>query len=320
MTESGKNLSKAKELLEQNELVAIPTETVYGLAANAFNLDAIAKVFKTKNRPSFDPLIVHTGSMDQITDLVETIPEKAHLLASKLWPGPLTLLLEKKEVIPDLATSGMKRVAVRIPNQPLTRELLESLDFPLVAPSANPFGYISPTTPKHVADQLQGKISYILDGGPCEVGIESTIVGFEENKTIIYRPGGIPIEDIQKIVGETQFAQQNDENPDSPGMLKSHYAPLTPLKTGHLGRLMAKYHKEKIGVISFDEPTIGISEDKQVVLAPDSDMSTAAKNLFAALRELDNKTDVELILISAVPNYGLGIAINDRIRRAASKD
>src|ERR1035437_8374682 len=204
MSKIGIDIEKAKQILQEGGLVAIPTETVYGLAANALNKDAVFKIIEAKNRPHFDPLIIHTDSIEKVKLHVSDFPQWAQQLANAFWPGPLTLLLPKKNSIPDLVTSGLPQVAVRIPNHPLTLQLLKSLDFPLAAPSANPFGYVSPTNAEHVAAQLQGSVDYILDGGPCDVGIESTIVGFEDGKITIYRLGGLAIEDIEKLVGKVQ--------------------------------------------------------------------------------------------------------------------
>jgi L-threonylcarbamoyladenylate synthase len=204
MAEIGRDIEKAKSLLMQGDLVAIPTETVYGLAGNALDPEAVALIFETKNRPSFDPLILHTSSIGRVEDFVSSFPEKLKILAESFWPGPLTLLLPRKSVVPDLVTSGLDRVAVRVPKHPLTLALLESLDFPLAAPSANPFGYISPTRPEHVEAQLGEKIPYILDGEACDVGLESTIVGLEEDEIVIYRLGGLEISAIEKLVGRSK--------------------------------------------------------------------------------------------------------------------
>ncbi|MGK7390428.1 MAG: L-threonylcarbamoyladenylate synthase [Candidatus Cyclobacteriaceae bacterium M2_1C_046] len=317
MAEIGKDIAKARMHLKKGDLVAIPTETVYGLAANAFNPDAVAQVFKAKNRPEFDPLIVHISSLKDLHTITENIPEKAITLAKALWPGPLTLLLSKKNIISDLVTAGMERVAVRIPAHPLITELLNNIDFPLVAPSANPFGYISPTNAHHVDDQLGDKIPYILDGGECKVGIESTIVGFENEKTIIYRLGGVSKEKIEQLIGETEVMAQSTSNPKAPGMLKSHYAPRKKIILGDLPTLIKEWEGHKIGVLSFKETFLANAEIKQVKLAPDGKMETAAKALFSSLRQLDQE-DVEVILAEEVPDYGLGRAINDRLRRAAA--
>jgi L-threonylcarbamoyladenylate synthase len=226
----GTDIIQAKQLLEQGKLVAIPTETVYGLAGNALNPDAVLSIFKTKNRPSFDPLIVHTDSIEKIERWVKKIPTPLKTLASQVWPGPLTILLPKKEIIPDLVTAGLESVAIRIPNHPLTLSLLQSLDFPLAAPSANPFCYISPTQAEHVNQQLGGLIPYILDGGACQIGIESTIVAWENNQLHVLRLGGLSVEAIENLSQQKVQLQLNQSsNPQAPGMLKSHYAPLKPL-------------------------------------------------------------------------------------------
>src|SRR5690606_33298262 len=233
----------------------LPTETVYGLAANAIDTDAVVKIFETKNRPSFDPLIVHTGSIEQLSKYTGSIDEELQKLADKFWPGPLTLLLNKKPIIPDLVTSGLDRVAVRIPDHPMAMELLLALDFPLAAPSANPFGYISPTKALHVQDKLGDKIRYILDGGNCEVGLESTIVGIEEGQTIIYRLGGTEVSAIEQVVGKVLILPQSSSNPKSPGMLKSHYAPKTPFILGNVEELAERYALSgmKFGILSFEK-------------------------------------------------------------------
>lgn len=314
----GKEISKVKSILESGELVAIPTETVYGLAGNAFDTEAIAKIFKVKNRPSFDPLIVHTHSLEQVEKIVKELPQKARLLAERFWPGPLTLLLPKQAIIPDLVTSGMDTVAVRIPDQPLTMELLKSLDFPLVAPSANPFGYVSPTCAQHVDDQLGDKISYVLDGGSCPVGIESTIVGFEGDEAIIHRLGGLSKEKIESIIGRVKLMPHSSSNPKAPGMLKSHYSPGKKVILGNLEALVKEHGKNRAGIISFTKSVEGIVPEHQMILAPDGSLTTAAKNLFSALRLLDKK-DIDFILAELVPEHGLGLAINDRLKRAAAK-
>jgi len=320
MTTIGKDISKAKQLLEAGELVGIPTETVYGLAGNALDPKAVSKIFETKNRPSFDPLIIHTGSMEQISDYTAEIIPELEDLAHKFWPGPLTLLLPKKSIVPDLVTSGLDRVAVRVPSHPLTRELLLSLDFPLAAPSANPFGYISPTQASHVMDQLGGKIPYILDGGSCEIGLESTIVGVEEGQIIIYRLGGVEVSAIKQVVGNVLILPQSSSNPKSPGMLKSHYAPRKPFVLGDLDQLVPHYlaKGKKFGLLSFQKAFEEVDAANQRVLSEKGDFREAAQHLFAAMRYLDQQ-DVSVILSEELPEKGLGKAINDRLRRASAK-
>jgi L-threonylcarbamoyladenylate synthase len=317
MAEIGIDIQKAKAILEQGNLVAIPTETVYGLAGNAMNPSAVVKIFQVKNRPHFDPLIVHVANIEQAKSLVEEFPEKANALAAKFWPGPLTLLLKRKPSIPDLVTSGLDTVGIRCPNHSLTLSLLNSLDFPLAAPSANPFGYISPTRASHVNDQLGDQIECILDGGECAIGIESTIVGFEDDIPTIYRLGGLSIDAIESVVGEIKIQLNVSSNPLAPGQLKTHYAPRKKMIIGELTNLI-KLHKDmRIGVLAFRNPVIGIDETQQIVLSPKGFLDEAAQRLFSALRELD-KMDIDLIVAEKVPETGLGKAINDRLTRAAS--
>lgn len=313
--EIGTDLNKAAQLLSEGKLVAIPTETVYGLAANAIDAQAVIKIFEAKNRPSFDPLIVHTFAIAEVEKFVTSIPEKAKKLAEKFWPGPLTLLLEKKEIIPDIVTSGLNTVGVRIPNHPITLELLKILNFPLAAPSANPFGYVSPTNAQHVFDQLGEKINYILDGGHCKVGVESTIISFENDIPTIYRLGGLTIEEIENCIGNVDVKLNTSSNPLSPGMLKSHYSPLKELVYGNLDELIEKHKGKKIGIISFYKkyPCCNI------VLSPEKSLSIASEHFFAAIRNMDANADVEIILCEKFPEEGLGRALNDRLKRAAVK-
>lgn len=316
MAEIGKDIGKARQLLEQSELVSIPTETVYGLAGNALDVRAVTRIFKVKNRPAFDPMIVHTYNLEEVQSFIRNIPRQAYLLARSFWPGPLTLLLPKKQNIPDIVTAGLTHVAVRVPDHPLTLDLLQRLDFPVAAPSANPFGYISPTTAKHVNDQLGDKIPYILDGGPCRVGIESTIIGFEGDFPVIYRLGGTSREEIEKVLGKVKVQPQAGSDPKAPGMLKSHYAPRKEIIIGNLEKLAGKYDPEHTAILSFKT---GFTErERQVILSEKGDLDEAAQNFFSALRYLDTIPG-KTILAEYVPDKGLGKAINDRLRRAAAK-
>ena len=314
------DIDSAKSFLEKGQLVGIPTETVYGLAGNALNAEAVALIFETKNRPSFDPLILHTSSLERVGEFVRDFPEKLKLLAENFWPGPLTLLLPRKAIVPDLVTSGLDRVAVRVPRHSLTLALLESLDFPLAAPSANPFGYISPTQPSHVEAQLGGKIPYILDGGVCAVGLESTIVGMEGDGLVIYRLGGLEIAEIEKLVGPVKIKDHSSSNPQAPGLLESHYAPRTPFFIGNLSELIAENLEKNtdFAVLSFAEFFPEVKPENQVALSPARNMHEAAKHLFSAMRKLD-ESPASLILAELMPETGLGKAINDRLRRAATK-
>jgi L-threonylcarbamoyladenylate synthase len=327
----GKDIIVAKRILEANDVIGLPTETVYGLAGNAFSAEAVTKIFEVKNRPTFDPLIVHTSSIERISDFVSEIPEKAQLLAKRFMPGPLTLLLPKKDNISDLVTSGLERVAVRIPSHSLALELLQNLAFPLAAPSANPFGYISPTSAQHVDNQLGRKIKYILDGGECSVGIESSIIGFNGDETIVYRKGGLAIEEIEAVVGKVQIQEYSSSNPQAPGMLKSHYAPRTQLivirdwlsvigeKTYDLPVNSNKSPITKIGFLGFNVFHPNIPIENQMLLSPSGDFREAAKNLFAYMRALDTM-DFDVIYTQLLPEKDLGRAMNDRIRRAATID
>lgn len=314
MAETGTDILKAKALLEAGELVAIPTETVYGLAGNALNPLAVTKIFEVKNRPEFDPLIVHVPDIYKAGDYVVEIPKKAHMLTEHFWPGPLTLLLKKKSIIPDLVTAGLDTVGMRCPDHPLTRELLRSLPFPLAAPSANPFGYVSPTRPEHVDEQLGNKIQYILDGGSCEVGIESTIVGFDQDYPIVYRMGGLSIEAIEGIVGKVGIQAHSVSNPKSPGQLKSHYAPGKKLFIGKIEELLQQYPAHHSGLLTFQKD---FNSPYQFILSPSGTLEEAAQNLFTALRAFD-KMEVDVILAELVPDTGIGRAINDRLKRAAA--
>lgn len=317
MAESGKDIQRATRILRQDGLVAIPTETVYGLAANAFSEEAILKIFETKNRPTFDPLIVHVDSIEQAEEMVMKVPVKARELAGRFWPGPLTLLLRKKAIIPDIVTSGLNSVAIRIPDHPLTLQLLHGLGFPLAAPSANPFGYVSPTSVKHVNDQLGQKIPYILDGGDCHVGIESTIIGFINDEPEIYRLGGISVEDIESIVGEVRVRQHSSSRPEAPGLMESHYAPGKKVKLNDIPDLGSDIDPELIGLIRFKDLDPTMPEKNQIILSRNGDLLEAAKNLFSALRKMD-EMDVRYVVVESVPETGLGRAINDRLRRAAA--
>ncbi len=314
-TEIGTDLNLSAKLLKSGKLVAIPTETVYGLAANGYDSKAVAGIFEAKGRPHFDPLILHIGDIAQLDSLTLSFPEKAKKLAEVFWPGPLTLILPKSDLVPDLVSSGLSTVGIRIPRHEMTLDLLKSIDFPLAAPSANPFGYISPTSAGHVMDQLSGKVDYILDGGECSVGLESTIVSFPKGEAVILRKGGIPIEDIESVIGEVAVQTAGSSNPTAPGMLVSHYAPRTPLLFGDIKSLMAENKNRNFAVLGFSE-THGQPGE---ALSKAGDLREAAQNLFSSLRRLDTE-NYELILAESMPETGLGVAINDRLRRAEQRN
>jgi len=313
----GSDIIHASQLLIDGKLVAIPTETVYGLAANAFDKEAVIKIFEVKNRPFFDPLILHTNHLNKIETLTTSIPDNLYKLAEKFMPGPLTLLLPKASIVPDIVTSGLANVAVRIPNHKITLALLSGLDFPLAAPSANPFGYVSPTKAIHVENQLGSKIDYILDGGDCEIGLESTIVGMEGGKIVVYRLGGLALEEIEGLVGKVEIKLSQSSNPKAPGMLDSHYAPKKPLYIDNIQSYIENNKSKKIGVISYSNAYNFENVDNQI-LSKNKNLNEAAHNLFTSLRYFDN-TDVDFIVAEKFPDSFLGKAINDRLNRAATK-
>lgn len=319
----GTDTGYAARILREGGLVAIPTETVYGLAANALDSQAVLNIFKAKNRPSFDPLIVHCKDVTQVEKYAASFPEPLRRLADRFWPGPLTLILPKNSAIPDVVSSGLPTAGFRIPRHPLTLQLLNEIDFPIAAPSANPFGYVSPTSAEHVEDQLRDKIDYILDGGSSPVGLESTIVGMlEDGQVCILRYGGIPVEQIEELAGSVALKVASSASPLSPGQLDQHYAPhSTFIVCQNLDQAleMAGSYK-RCGLITPSPLPEGkelpVSVVQHEVLSRDQNLDEAAQHLFAAIRSLD-KGAFEAILAVKVADEGLGRAINDRLRRAS---
>jgi L-threonylcarbamoyladenylate synthase len=317
-THIGTDIHEAAAYLNSNEIVAIPTETVYGLAANALNEQAVSKVFAAKKRPLYNPLIVHIKDISEVEKYAAEVPALAYELFETFAPGPLTIILPKKDIVPDITTAGKQDVALRIPNHPLSLALLEILDYPLAAPSANPFGYISPTSSDHVYKQLKGKIPYILDGGSCKSGLESTVIAFRENKAYLHRLGALGIDALKKIIPNISFETKDDNAPVSPGMLKQHYSPNTILvQSKNIDQLILEQRDKKIGIISFQK-NYPIDADKLVILSPSGDLNEAASRLYAALHYMD-ALDIDLILVEFMPEEGIGVAMNDRLERAASK-
>jgi L-threonylcarbamoyladenylate synthase len=316
MIQISKELDLAKNLLENDEVVAIPTETVYGLAGNIFSEKAIKKIFETKKRPFFNPLIVHVHSLACLETICSEIPLKAKLLANNFWPGPLTLVLKKQNSISDLVTGGKDTVAVRIPNHFLTLELLSKLDFPLAAPSANPFGSISPTTAEHVANYFSNTLPLVLDGGNCENGIESTIIGFENEDPILYRLGAISREEIESVIGPILLKNNNQNAPEAPGMLTRHYAPLTKtILVNDVKKEIEKYPTKKIGLLLFNNVTIDKEDVVIEILSKKGSLKEATANLYAAMHRLDTQ-NLDLIIAQKFPEIDLGNSINDRLERA----
>ncbi len=310
-------IRQAAEIIRQGGIVAFPTETVYGLGADAYNPLAVARIFEVKRRPSFDPLIVHIADPVHLRKLVKEIPSGVRRLTEKFWPGPLTVVLLKEENIPDMVTAGLPTVAVRMPDHPMALSLIKDSKCPIAAPSANLFGYLSPTTAEHVREQLGDQVDFILNGGPCSVGVESTIVSFLKNKPRLLRPGGVTLEEIESIVGKVEINSIKD-NPSAPGMFPRHYAPRTPIVLDWEEKPLDSYEDKKVGFLAFQEPGRFLKFEHIEVLSKKGDFKEAAANLFSAIRRLD-ALDLDLILAEAVPEAGLGRAIMDRLRRATSK-
>jgi L-threonylcarbamoyladenylate synthase len=311
------NISIAVNALNQGELVAIPTETVYGLAGSAFNEQAIHKIFQLKNRPTCNPLILHTHCISEVSKFVKEIPPNALKLAEAFWPGPLTLLLPKKSIIPNSVTSGSHLVAVRIPNHSVTLNLLKQLDFPLVAPSANPYTRISPTNSKMVDDYFGDALPCILEGDICSKGIESTIVGFHENAPVIYRQGAISVDAIEFIAGKSKVLATKTEKVTTPGMSPMHYAPRTRFQiVDCLSNFILQNPTLHIGVLTLGKSTIAQSNTTCIQLSIAGDLEEASANLYKAMYDLDGM-DLDCIIIEKFPEIGIGKSLNDRISRAS---
>jgi len=299
--------------IRRGELVGMPTETVYGLAANAFDAQAVLRVFAAKGRPRFDPLIVHCADLAMVRTVAVLSP-RAERLAS-LWPGPLTLILPRLACIPDAVTSGLESVAVRIPDHPLALALIRAAGVPLAAPSANRFGRISPTTAAHVAEQLGDAVSVILDGGPCRIGVESTVLRPDPHPVVL-RPGGVTREQLSVLLHESVALADREGRSDSlpqeaPGLLASHYAPGAPLSLRPAGSLWPA----DAALLAFTGTDLP-QGSTAAILSPTGDLGEAAARLFAQLRRLDALAPVRIVA-ELVPEHGLGEAINDRLRRAA---
>ncbi len=314
----GKDIEAAAEWLKKDELVAIPTETVYGLAANACSETAIRKVFETKKRPAYNPLIVHLDKVSKIEQYVSSFPDIARSMLMEFSPGPLTVLLPTNSTLPSIVNDGKELVAFRIPNHPMTLELLSKSEFPLVAPSANLFTTISPTDPKHVLKNFDGQIPYILDGGPCEVGIESTVVGFDaDEKPVIYRQGAITEEEIRSFAGYAGlFKKEGDHS--SPGLSALHYSPVTKLILVDDISSVKSIDFTRTGMMSFQYDHPSFPSKNKFILSPSGDLKEAARNLYKALHHLDD-LHLDFIIAERMPDSSIGSAINDRLKRAAKK-
>ncbi|MDE0943423.1 MAG: L-threonylcarbamoyladenylate synthase [Alphaproteobacteria bacterium] len=303
----GLDQAKAAELLRAGKLVAFPTETVYGLGADATNGAAVAGIFAAKQRPSFNPLISHLAGIEAVEQFAQW-NEPARALADAFWPGALTMVLPRTEncAIADITSAGLNSVALRVPSHPDAHAMLAAVDRPIAAPSANRSGRISPTTAAHVADELGHAVALILDGGPCAIGLESTVVGFDNDKVVLLRPGGISLEQLEAVAGTLLQPSTDPDAPSSPGQLASHYAPSKPLR---LDALRVEAGEVLLG--------FGPDHDGSRNLSVSGDLNEAAANLFAMLRLLDQEGEA-VIAVVPIPERGLGLAINDRLRRAAA--
>lgn len=309
------DLGEAAALLSAGQVVGFPTETVYGLAADALNPEAVARIFSVKQRPFFDPLIVHVADWSAAEPYVAEWPRGAAELAKAFWPGPLTLVVPKQPLIPDLVTSGLPYVAIRAPRHPLAQALLRHYPRPLAAPSANRFGRISPTTAPAVLEELGEGVPLVLDGGPCAVGLESTIIAFPDGVPTLLRAGGIPVEEIEKIIGKVSLDKRGVATASAPGQLPQHYAPRTPLRVIDTIDEISPAERSRVGLLAWGPiDNGGFAEVRN--LSPSQSLTEAAVHFFSYLRELD-ASGIPSIIALRLPEEGLGRAINDRLSRAA---
>jgi len=325
----------AANVIKSGGVVAFPTETVYGLGANALNSEAVMRVFKAKNRPADDPLIVHVAKKGDVYRLARNIPEAAERLMSQFWPGPLTLVLKRSKIVPDITVAGLDTVGVRMPSNKVALALIRESTTPISAPSANLFGKPSPTTAEHVINDLAGRIDVILDAGPTRIGVESTVIDMTTSIPRILRPGGTPYEKLKSVLGDVELHPIVMANRKvrvirarSPGMKHRHYAPDAEMVViegesakvvGRIRELAALYmaRGRKVGVLTTDESQSNYNADVVKSLGSRNDMTTIAKNLFRLLREFD-KEKVDIIIAEGITPKGLGLAVMNRLRRAAN--
>jgi L-threonylcarbamoyladenylate synthase len=306
-------IAEAGRLIRAGGLVALPTETVYGLGADALNAEACARIFEAKRRPLFDPLICHIADIAMLERFAVSPSGAALRLCERFWPGPLTVILPKKENLPGIVTSGLDTVAVRLPDHPVALEVIRAAGTPVAAPSANPFGYLSPTTARHVDDALGDAVDLVLDGGPCRVGVESTIVRLDGGRLWILRPGGIAAEELAEATGLSP-EQATAATPDAPGMLECHYAPHSRLRI--VDEASVHTAEPDAALLSFRGARIPLGMPC-CVLSSAGNLREAAARLFSALHELD-RPGIRTILAERVPDEGLGRAIMNRLGKAAA--
>ncbi len=323
------NIAQAAAIIRRGGLVAFPTETVYGLGANALDADAVAGIFTAKERPSHDPLIVHLSGLDQLPRVARAVSPVAQTLAEAFWPGPLTLVLPKQPAVPVLVTSGLDTVAVRVPDHPVAQALLQAAGVPIAAPSANRFGHTSPTTAQHVWHDLHDRIDAILDGGPTPIGVESTVLDVSSTPPRILRPGGVTAEMLAAVIGPVVLPRDfvGDQGLPSPGLLETHYAPradlifcLGPDAAEALAAELsaAQTAGRRVGVLAMDEDANKLTQAGAVVYPLGADLSSVARRLYAGMRWLDEQ-GVDVILCRDSGASGLGLAIRDRLTRAAAR-
>ncbi len=311
---SKENVKRAAAVIAGGGLVAFPTETVYGLGADALNPVAVARIFEVKNRPRFDPLIVHIADFTGLEMLVRDLGAVGRRLAEAFWPGPLTLVARKEDAVPDIVTAGLPTVAVRMPDHDVALELIRQAGTPVAAPSANPFGYLSPTDAAHVQEQLGEKVEMVLDGGQCSIGVESTIVQVDEGSVRLLRPGGLPLEEIEKITGPAVTSERSHDVPNSPGQWVHHYAPRTPVRIAR-SLLDIDPGGRRSGLLAFRDPVKPERFAHIEVLSPEGELTIAAARFFSCLHRLD-KAGLDIIFAEAVPEIGLGRAIMNRLYKA----
>ncbi|MFO0919750.1 MAG: L-threonylcarbamoyladenylate synthase [Planctomycetaceae bacterium] len=307
----------AVAVLKAGGVVALPTETVYGLGASTFDPQAVSRIFAAKQRPLFDPLIVHIAAQDWLPQVAADFPDQARKLAEKFWPGPLTIVLPKNPAVPDLVTSGLPTVGVRVPDHPVMQKVLQEFGKPIAAPSANLFGRLSPTTVEHVLEQLGDRIELVLDGGPCRVGVESTIVQFAGENGRILRPGGISQEELEAVIGPltTTVKELSPAEPLAPGRLPCHYAPRTPIQITKKIPMSATPGEPRGVLLWHPRAVQGYAAVE--ILSYNSNLAEAALNFFPALHRLD-AAGLSQILAEPFPEHGLGRTLNDRLHRASA--
>ena len=310
------NIKISAEKLKNGGLVAFPTETVYGLGADGLNSIAVSKIFEAKQRPTFNPLILHIHSVEMLNKIAVVNNKRIMGLIKAFWPGPLTLVLPKKNIVPEIVTAGYETVAVRMPNNKIALKLIEELDNPIAAPSANSFGKLSPTSAQHVVKQLGEKVDIVLDGGNCSVGVESTIVEITKAENYLLRPGGITKEEIEAIIGKLEF-KKNIQNPNSPGQLKIHYAPEIPIYFFDK-KLLLKFADKKLGGLFFKESKMDKYFSSIKILSQSGNLREAASNVFSFLHEFENEK-LDAIFVEKIEKKGLGYAIMDRLDKAVNK-